>query len=229
MPTLVTASLIAAPLVSGGVSRLGVKYVVAPGWHIYWENPGETGIPTTVDLTLPEGFTAGPVRYPGPETFMMPGDLTNYGYEGEVVVLADLTAPAALPGDGEIKAETHWLVCRAEQCVPGSAALSLSLADLPAEDETAAFLDHLPGPLPSTATRLTDGLTTTITLVGPQAGEVYPDLALEGVLAAQSVTPGPGGLSVSLTLKEPAPAGAAVVLRVEQPAGEAHYRVVFEE
>ena len=230
MPTLVTASLIAAPLISGGVSRLGVKYVVAPGWHIYWENPGETGIPTTIDLTLPEGFTAGPVHYPGPETFMMPGDLTNYGYEGEVVILADLTTPAApvsLSGDGAIAAETRWLACRAEQCVPGSAALSLSLADLPAEDETAEFFHHLPGPLPDTATQLTDGLTTTITLTGPQAGEVYPDLALERVLAAHSVTPSSDGLSVVLTLKETPPVGAAVVIRVEQPTGEAHYRVVL--
>jgi len=231
MPTLVTASLIAAPLVSGGVSRLGVKYVVAPGWHIYWENPGETGIPTTIDLTLPEGFTVGPAHYPGPETFMMPGDLTNYGYEGEVVILAELTAPAApvLSGDSEIAAETRWLVCRAEQCVPGSASLSLSLADLPAEDQTEAFLSHLPSPLPANAASLTDGLTTTITLTGPQAGEIYPDLALEAVLAEKSVTPGPDGLSVKLTLREPAPAGAAAVIRVEQPTGEAHYRVVLGE
>ncbi|MFT5680409.1 MAG: hypothetical protein ACI8RZ_001315 [Myxococcota bacterium] len=228
MPTLVTAALIAAPLIAGGTSWVGVKYTVAPGWHIYWENPGETGIPTTVDLTLPEGFTVGPVQYPGPETFMMPGDLTNYGYEGEVVLLAELTAPAALPGDGQIAAETHWLVCRPEQCIPGNTALTLSLDAMPA-DETAAFADHLPGPLPSTATRLTQGLTTTITFFGPQAGEVYPDTALEGVLAAKSVTPGPGGLAVTLTLNEPAPAGAAVVIRVEQPAGEAHYRVLLGE
>ncbi len=227
MPALVTAALLADPLAAGGTGWLGVKYTVAPGWHIYWENPGDTGMSTTIALTLPAGFSAGPVQYPGPESFVMPGDLVNYGYEGEVVLLSELTAPAVLPASGTITAETRWLVCSPAQCVPGSETLTLALGG--AAEPAAGWRDRLPEALPATATRLTDGLTTTITLVGPRSGEVFPDVELEGVLASRTVTPGPGGLSVVLTLKEPPPPGAAAVIRVEQPAGEAHYRVVLGE
>ena len=225
MPKLVTAALLAGPLTAGGQSWLAVKYTIAPGWHIYWENPGETGIATTIDLTLPEGFAAGEVQYPGPHAFMMPGDLVNYGYENEAILLTQLTAPAALPTAGEIKADTRWLVCREEQCVPGSAALSLSLAEVSADTPTADWAAKLPQSLPATATVSHDGLVTTITLVGPQSAEIFPDLALEGVLDSSTVTPGPGGLTVSMNLKEAAPAGAEAVLLVKEPAGEAHYRI----
>jgi len=227
MPDLVTAALVAAPLIAGGSSGLGVTFTVAPGWHIYWENPGDTGIPTTIDFTAPEGFSVGPVHYPGPEMFTMPGDLSNYGYDGEVALLAELQAPAALPTDGEITAKVRWLVCRAEQCVPGRATLTLPLDALPDTDQTAAWRAALPAPLPEAASQASEGLTTTITLPQAQAGEVFPDTELEGVLAAASVTPGAAGLQITITLKSPAPDGAAAVLRVEQPSGVAHYQVVL--
>ena len=44
--------------------KVGVLLEVEPGWHVYWMNPGDSGAPTTVSLTLPPGFTAGPVRFP---------------------------------------------------------------------------------------------------------------------------------------------------------------------
>lgn len=227
MPDLVTAALIAAPLIAGGSSGLGVSFSVAPGWHIYWENPGDTGIPTTVDFQLPEQFSVGSVHYPGPEMFTMPGDLSNYGYDGEVALLADLTAPSTLPTDGEITAKVRWLVCRAEQCVPGQATLTLPLAALPDSDQTSDWRAALPMPLPDTARQSSDGLTTTIILPQAQAGMVFPDIALEGVLSTSSVTPGADGLQVTLTLSSPAPEGAGAVLRVEQSAGVAHYQVVL--
>ena len=225
MPDLVTAALIAAPLIAGESSGLGVAFTVAPGWHIYWENPGDTGIPTTVDFTLPEGFSVGQILYPGPEMFTMPGDLSNYGYDGEVALLADLTAPTPLPAAGEITAKVRWLVCRAEQCVPGKATLTLPLAALPESDQTTAWRAAIPGPLPGDATLAREGLTTTIILPHARSGEVFPDAVLEGVLASASTASVSGGLQVSLTLASPAPDGAAAVIRVEQPDGIAHYRV----
>ena len=106
---------------------VGVRYRMEPGWHIYWKNYGETGIPTTIDWVLPDGFEAGPLRWPTPETYKM-GSLMNYVYEEEVVLMAEVTAPADLqPGESiPVGATTSWLVCE-EICVPGDAELALSL------------------------------------------------------------------------------------------------------
>src|SRR5688572_716189 len=52
---------------------------IEPGWHIYWSNPGESGLPTEVELVAPPGFQVGAVRYPGPNRFESPGEITSYG------------------------------------------------------------------------------------------------------------------------------------------------------
>ena len=51
---------------------VGVLLKIDPGWHIYWKNPGDAGLPTKVKWTLPDGFTAGELRYPTPHEFTLP-------------------------------------------------------------------------------------------------------------------------------------------------------------
>jgi len=103
---------------------VGVALKLAPKWHVYWINPGETGLPTKVEFKLPAGWTAGPVRYPVPKEFVQPGDIAGYGYEDEVVLLATIT-PATDTNVGgateKIAARVSWLVCDPKQCIPGRA------------------------------------------------------------------------------------------------------------
>src|SRR5580700_6467224 len=40
---------------------------MAPGWHTYWRNPGDSGLPTEIAWQLPAGFTAGAIAWPVPE------------------------------------------------------------------------------------------------------------------------------------------------------------------
>ncbi|ETW97833.1 MAG: hypothetical protein ETSY1_21160 [Candidatus Entotheonella factor] len=97
------------------------------GWHTYWQNPGDAGLATSIDWVLPEGFEAGELVWPYPQRIPV-GPLMNYGYEGEVSLLTQLTAPATLvPGQRLVlRAETNWVVC-AEICVPEAATLELQL------------------------------------------------------------------------------------------------------
>jgi DsbC/DsbD-like thiol-disulfide interchange protein len=108
--------------------RLGVRFRIAPGWHIYWENPGESGLATRVKLHAPAGFEVGPLLYPGPERFESPGELTSYGYEGETVLFSEVTPPSSLePGvPVRFEAEASWLACQ-EICLPGRTRLALEL------------------------------------------------------------------------------------------------------
>src|SRR5580658_4906281 len=92
---------------------LGVRLTIDSGWHVYWKNPGDAGLPTRVKLTLPPGFTAGPLQYPTPWRLDQPGGITVFGYEDSVLLLTQITPPATLPADfqGQFTAAVSWLVC----------------------------------------------------------------------------------------------------------------------
>ena len=58
----------------GSSIRLGVLLTQEPGWHTYWKTPGDTGLPTTIDWSLPEGWKAGSIQWPTPKLYVV-GDL----------------------------------------------------------------------------------------------------------------------------------------------------------
>lgn len=99
----------------------------APGWHTYWLNPGDAGLPTTIAWTLPEGVTAGEIVWPVPERFDLPGDVVDFGYTGEIFLLVPLQVPAGFDGDTlSASAEVKWLECE-EICIPGGAVVPLDV------------------------------------------------------------------------------------------------------
>lgn len=111
----------------GEAFRLGVLIDLAPGWHVYWQNPGESGMATSVKFALPDGYTVGPLQFPTPVAFEQAGVL-SYGYSGQVLLYVTVTPP---PGDNRselaIAADVRWLVCDDAQCLPGKASPKLSL------------------------------------------------------------------------------------------------------
>ena len=128
---LVKADLLAdtTAVTPGKPFTVGLRLRMQPHWHTYYLYSGDAGLPTKVDWQLPPGFRAGPIQWPVPETIVSPGDIINYGYDDEVVLLTEITPPATLPPGGEITlaGKASWLVC-ADICVPGSEPLSLKLA-----------------------------------------------------------------------------------------------------
>ncbi|KAA0123818.1 thiol:disulfide interchange protein [Methylobacterium sp. P1-11] len=138
-PDLVRASLVAEPAAVSGAQpfTLAVRMQIKPGWHVYWRNPGDSGLPPEVTWTLPAGFNAGAIRWPAPERIPI-ATLMNYGYEGEVTLLVPVTPPPSLdPADPvQIQAKLTYLVCETE-CVPGSADLALTLPVGKAEPDPA--------------------------------------------------------------------------------------------
>lgn len=106
---------------------VGLRLVMEPGWHTYWMNPGDSGLPTRVAWKPPEGVSVAPFEWPTPTAFAT-GPLVSYGYAGEVVLLARVTTPATLPPGQSLTlgGRVSWLECQ-EICVPGKADLSLTL------------------------------------------------------------------------------------------------------
>jgi DsbC/DsbD-like thiol-disulfide interchange protein len=140
----------------GACVQLGVHFVLEPGWHIYWTNPGDSGQPPALKWQLPAGFSAGEIRWPRPERMQASQQLADYGYHGEVLLPVALEVPASAAAGGtvEIAAEAKWLVCR-EVCLPGRSQLHLALpvaAAVQENRESAALFARaeklLPRPLP---------------------------------------------------------------------------------
>jgi DsbC/DsbD-like thiol-disulfide interchange protein len=111
----------------GATFWVGLRQRIAPGWHTYWSNPGDSGEPTTIDWTLPSGFKAGEIVWPHPERIPL-GPAMSFGYSGETVLLTEMTAPSDLePGKRvTLHGRASWLVC-AKICIPEEADVRLTL------------------------------------------------------------------------------------------------------
>ncbi len=129
------ANSVSAKLVSdvssvkpGETFSLGVLFEVQPDWHIYWKNPGDSGLPTSFNLDLPEGFKVGDTQWPLPIKFISNEVSINYGYENTLLLWTKVKAPEKLNTIMPlvIKGAANWVSCR-EICIPGESELSLKL------------------------------------------------------------------------------------------------------
>ena len=96
-----------------------VEIATDPGWHVYWKNPGDSGVPTKIAWRVPRGWRVEPLEFPKPHRFT-PGGVTAYGYEGKTLFLARVTPGATA---GTVAADVRWLVCH-EACIAGAATVS---------------------------------------------------------------------------------------------------------
>src|SRR5206468_4692540 len=133
----------------GGEVELAIHMRPAPGWHGYWLNPGDAGLPMDVEWQLPSGFSAGPLRYPVPTRLGISG-LMNYVFERDYAVLVRLKAPKDAHGTVPIRASAHWLACTDRICVPENGDLSLDIpvgSGTPNRAQFDAWRQALPRPL----------------------------------------------------------------------------------
>lgn len=128
-PNPVKAELIAeeTAIQSGRPFWVALHLKIDNGWHVYWKNPGDAGIPVRVDWKLPPGFQVKALQWPVPEKLTLEG-MVGYGYHSEVVLLVEMTPPANLPSHAiPLQAEVKWLVCSSSACVPGSSVVKLEM------------------------------------------------------------------------------------------------------
>jgi thiol:disulfide interchange protein/DsbC/DsbD-like thiol-disulfide interchange protein len=120
-----------AALVPGEPMTVALRLAMDRGWHTYWQNPGDSGLPTTLAWKLPAQLRAGPIQWPAPQALPV-GPLVNYGYEGEVLLLTDIASTGELAGAQTVTlaARADWLVCK-EVCIPEGADLTLILPVAP--------------------------------------------------------------------------------------------------
>jgi thiol:disulfide interchange protein DsbD len=113
-------------IVAGESFNVALRLQPDEGWHTYWRNPGDTGLPTRIEWQLPAGFVAGEIEWPVPERIDYEG-LVNIGYHGDTWLIVPISTPPNLEaGEQTLIATARWLVCE-KVCIPGSADLSITL------------------------------------------------------------------------------------------------------
>ncbi len=194
----------------GGQVRLALAFFLQPGWHIYWQNPGDAGFAPVVSGPA----TLGALEFPPPE-LLVQGGIGAYVLSGHVVLpftAQNVTNPVQL--------RARWLVC-ADICVPEHADFTLALPG-GASAEAGLFAPSAIVPSPFAATLAPDG---TLAVTGPGRAQVaaarFFPLAPEGIVnaAPQPLSFTATGLVLRLNLAQP---GAALpgVLELTDPSGQ---------
>lgn len=134
----------------------GLELSVQAGWHVYWVNPGDAGMATSIEVKMPDGWICNPIIWPVPVGFQS-GALRGFGYKDKVVVPIRLTPGKDFDGEVEVILNVTWLACNEDACLPGDAELVVHLkpgqsdpaaekekleqveARLPEEDRTSGF------------------------------------------------------------------------------------------
>jgi DsbC/DsbD-like thiol-disulfide interchange protein len=170
--------------VPGQTLRILWQFDLADSWHLYGPGRNDSGFPPSVKLTLPAGWQAGPLQWPAPARYLMPGGILDHVYHGQLLLVQDLVVPAsAKVGQAVvIPAQVDWLVCK-DECVPGRTRVELRLqtaataGETPRIREIAAALQAVPGPAPdrSVTVAWTEGRVA-LEVAGATGLEFYPDL-----------------------------------------------------
>jgi thiol:disulfide interchange protein DsbD len=122
---------------------VALHFRLAPGWHIYWQNSGDSGLPPDVRWTLPDGFTAGDLQYPIPKRNVAPGNIVTNVLEGEPILLVRITPPEVIGTERvALAADVRYVICK-ENCLRENTKLDLTFPVLAPGDRTENVNDDL--------------------------------------------------------------------------------------
>ncbi len=162
-----------------GDSFLGaLRLKLADGWHVYWKNAGDSGLPPGAGWTNSPEVTPGEFKFPTPHAIPLQ-TLMNYGYEGEVVFPFDvkIADTAAVGSSLTIGAKFEYLIC-ADICIPEDVTLSVTLpvAGTPSINDTdsgiiAKTLPSIPVALTGQALVTRNGDTFTVGVIDPSLAQ----------------------------------------------------------
>ena len=104
---------------------VGFKFTLNPGWHTYWENPGDAGEGASIKWNLPNDVVASKILWPGPERIPVE-PLMTFGYEDEVVLLTNISTSVTSAIPLNLNAQVSWYTCK-EICIPQEAEVSIPI------------------------------------------------------------------------------------------------------
>ncbi|HNV68935.1 MAG TPA: protein-disulfide reductase DsbD family protein [Candidatus Ozemobacteraceae bacterium] len=114
--------------IPGATATFALQVTLPADLHLYWLNPGDSGMPPSFTLTLPPGYRVGEIQWPVPTRHEQHGEVL-YLYQGTVVFPFEVAIPASVTGvtSFPLRLEVQALLC-GEECRPFSASLESTIA-----------------------------------------------------------------------------------------------------
>jgi DsbC/DsbD-like thiol-disulfide interchange protein len=130
----------AARLIAGAISKTsdtpmllaGIEIKLDPGWHTYWRDPGDSGVPPSFDFSGSDNVQSATVLWPAPERFSDGAGGTSIGYVDHVI-LPVRVAPKDAAKQSALRLKLNYAIC-GNLCVPAEAKLQIALSGNGAED-----------------------------------------------------------------------------------------------
>jgi DsbC/DsbD-like thiol-disulfide interchange protein len=131
---------------SGAVLLGGIAFQLQPGWHTYWRNPGDSGVPPRIDFSKSENIEAVTILWPAPAKFADGAGGTSLGYQKQVVLPLRIVAKNA-DKPVTLRADINYAVCE-KLCIPVEASAELAFTSVASTEDSAlsAALDAVPKP-----------------------------------------------------------------------------------
>jgi DsbC/DsbD-like thiol-disulfide interchange protein len=196
---------------SGAVLLGGIAFQLQPGWHTYWRNPGDSGVPPRFDFAKSDNVEAVTILWPAPMKFSDGGGGTSLGYQKQVVlplriVVKNADKPVTL------RAGIAYAVCE-KICIPVEANAELAFTSVASTQDGAlsAALDSVPKPA-----TIGDPNPLTIRDIKRDKNSVLVDVAA------------PGASEVNLFVEGPTPDWALPVPKLVEPSPPGVKRFAFE-
>jgi DsbC/DsbD-like thiol-disulfide interchange protein len=126
-----------ARLIAGRGDLAGFEIALAPGAITYWRDPGDAGLPPTLDFSLSDNVASVEPEFPAPKRIKEADGGEAFGYDGGVVFPLrvkprDPTKPVTL------KLNADFAVCE-KVCLPAKARLELKLPSAQASPHASAI------------------------------------------------------------------------------------------
>src|SRR4051794_11041838 len=131
---------------SGGGLLGGIAFKLQPGWHTYWRNPGDSGVPPRFDFTKSENIEAVTVLWPAPTKFADGAGGVSLGYQKQAVLPLRIV-PRYADKPVTLRADINYTVCE-KLCIPVEASTELAFTSVASTEDSAlsAALDAVPKP-----------------------------------------------------------------------------------
>jgi DsbC/DsbD-like thiol-disulfide interchange protein len=189
---------------SGGIVLGGVAFQLDSGWHTYWRDPGDSGVPPRFDFSKSDNVASVTVLWPAPQRFDDGAGGQSIGYQAGVLLPLRIVAKQS-DKPVTLRATINYAVCE-KLCVPVEASAELAFNSPASTSDSAlhAALATVPKPAKvGDANPLTirsvkrEDKTVLVDVTAPATGEVSllvegptPDWALP---APKQVSSSPAG------------------------------------
>jgi DsbC/DsbD-like thiol-disulfide interchange protein len=134
-----------ARLIAGRGDLAGFEIALSPGAITYWRDPGDAGLPPTLDFSASDNVASVELKFPAPKRIKEADGGEAFGYDGNVVFPLRIK-PRDPKKPMTLNLNADFAVCE-KVCLPAKAHLELTLpssADSPVAEAIDAALASVP-------------------------------------------------------------------------------------